>query len=175
MKTSSAFTERGRTAIDSRLPLRARGAEALPDKLTTDERVAIARDFVARVFNEHHPERAREYVMSDVVWHGGSLGTVSGVDNMVALPTGFIGPLSELHAEEQDVIASDDLVAMRLVVSATQTGDLLGIPATGRRVESDAVDIYRVTDDGKIREEWAADDTAAFASQLGALSLPWAS
>jgi predicted ester cyclase len=64
---------------------------------------------------------------------------------------------------------------MRLVVSATHEGDLLGIPATGRRVKWDAVDIYRVTDDGKISEEWASDDMAGFASQLGAFSLPWAS
>jgi predicted ester cyclase len=52
---------------------------------------------------------------------------------------------------------------------------LLGIPATGRSVQWDAIDIYRVTDDGKISEEWAADDMATFASQLGAVSLPWAS
>ena len=73
------------------------------------------------------------------------------------------------------VIASDDLVVMRLVVTATHKGDLLGIPATGRSVEWDAIDIYRVTDDGKISEEWAADDMATFASQLGAVVLPWAS
>src|SRR4029078_13307623 len=51
---------------------------------------------------------------------------------------------------------------------------LLGIPATGRQVKWDAVDIYRVDDDGKISEEWASDDMAAFASQLGAIQLPWA-
>ena len=37
-----------------------------------------------------------------------------------------------------------------------------------------AIDSYRVTDDGKISEEWAADDMVAFASQLGAIWLPWA-
>jgi predicted ester cyclase len=63
---------------------------------------------------------------------------------------------------------------MRLVVSATQRGDLLGIPASGKPVTWDAVDIYRVNDDGKISEEWASDVMAAFASQLGAIHLPWA-
>ena len=62
---------------------------------------------------------------------------------------------------------------MRLVVSATQTGDLLGIPASGRAVRWDAVDIYRVTDDGKISEQWAFEDMAAIGSQLGAFTLPW--
>jgi predicted ester cyclase len=142
--------------------------------VSTDQRLAAVRDFIARVFNERMPERAREHMTPDVVWHGGSLGTVSGIDGMVALLTQFLGALSGLHAEEQEVIASGDLVAVRLVVSATHTGDLLGIAATGRRVQWDAVDIYRVTDDGKISEEWASDDMAAFGNQLGAFTLPWA-
>jgi steroid delta-isomerase-like uncharacterized protein len=147
----------------------------VPDPLSVEQRVAVARDFVSVVFNGHDPERAEEYFTPDVVWHGGSLGTVNGVESMTALLTGFLGALPDLHAEEQAVIASDDLVVIRLVVSATHKGDLLGIPATGRSVQWDAVDIYRVTDDGKISEEWAADDLATFASQLGAVSLPWAS
>ena len=100
--------------------------------LSVEQRVAVARDFVSVVFNGHHPERAVEYFTPDVVWHGGSLGTVSGVENMTGLLTGFLGALPDLRAEEQGVIASDDLVVMRLVVTATHKGDLLGIPATGR-------------------------------------------
>ena len=140
-----------------------------------DERVEVARDYVRVVFNGHQPDRAGDYCTDDVVWHGNSLGEVSGLENLTALLTAFLGALPDLVAEEQDVIASDDLVVVRLIVSATHKGDLLGIPATGRRVQWNAIDIYRVTDDGKISEEWAADDMAAFASQLGAISLPWAS
>jgi predicted ester cyclase len=145
----------------------------MSETVSTDQRLAAVREFIARVFNERMPEGAREYMTPDVVWHGGSLGTVNGIDDMVGLLTQFLGALSGLHAAEQEVIASGDLVAVRLVVNATQTGDLLGIPATGRRVQWDAVDIYRVTD-GKISEEWASDDMAAFGSQLGAFTLPWA-
>jgi steroid delta-isomerase-like uncharacterized protein len=140
-----------------------------------EQKVAIARKFVTRVFNEHRPDRASEYFTADAVWHGGSLGTIAGRDNVVNLLRVFIGALPDLNAVEQDLIASGDLVAMRLVVTATHSADLLGIPASGRRVTWDAADIYKVTDDGKISEEWALDDMASFASQLGAISLPWAS
>ena len=143
--------------------------------LAVDERIAVARDYVRVVFNGHQPERAGDYCTDDVLWHGNSLGEVSGLDNLTALLNAFLGALPDLVAEEQDVIASDDLVVVRLLVTATHKGDLLGIPATGRRVQWNAIDIYRVTDDGKINEEWAADDMAAFGSQLGAFSLPWAS
>jgi len=54
--------------------------------VTTEERVAIAREYCNRVFNEHQPQLALEYVTPDVVWHGGSLGTVSGVDDLTGLP-----------------------------------------------------------------------------------------
>src|SRR5882724_8627724 len=136
-------------------------------------KITIAREFLARVFNEHKPDRAIDYVTSDVVWHGGSLGTVRGAQALAGLLGVFIGALPDLQADEQDVIASGDLVMLRLVVTATQHGDLLGIPATHRRVRWDAIDVYRINDDGKISEEWAADDMAAFASQLGAIRLPW--
>ena len=142
--------------------------------LSTEQRVALARDYVEVVFNGHQPDRAGDYCTDDVVWHGNSLGEVIGLENLTALLNAFLGALPDLVAEEQDVIASDDLVVVRLIVTATHQGDLIGIPATGRRVQWNAVDIYRVTDDGKISEEWAADDMATFASQLGAISLPWA-
>jgi len=142
---------------------------------STEAKIAIARQFVARVFNDHHPELAIEYFAPQMTWHGGSLGTISGAENVTELLRTFIGALPDLNAVEQDVIASDDLVVMRLVVTAIQQGDLLGIPASGKPVTWDAVDIYRVDDDGKISEEWASDDMAAFASQLGAIQLPWAS
>lgn len=142
--------------------------------MTVDQRIEVPRRFMAEVFNGHDPERARDFFTSDAVWHGPSIATVTGVDNIVPLLTAFISPLSDIRAEEQDVIASEDLVALRLVVTAKQTGDVLGMPATGREFRWDAVDIYRVTDDGKISEQWAFEDMAAIGSQLGAFTLPWA-
>jgi len=147
----------------------------MSETLEVDQRVATAREFVAQVLNGHDPERARDFFTADVAWHGGALGTVSGVDTVVPLLGGFIDALTDIDAAEQDVIASGDLVALRLVVSATHTGNLLGVPATDRPVQWDAVDIYRVTDDGQISEQWAFEDLAAILSQVGAISLPWAS
>jgi predicted ester cyclase len=142
---------------------------------SVEQKIAVAREYCDVVFNHHHPERGADYVTPDVVWHGNTLGTIRGVENLTALLTVFLGSLPDLVAEEQDVIANGDLVVMRLLVTATHNGDLLGIPATGRHVAWNAIDIYRVNDEGKISEEWAADDMAAFGSQLGAFSLPWAS
>jgi steroid delta-isomerase-like uncharacterized protein len=132
----------------------------------------IAREYIQRVFNEHKPDLAKDYVTADVVWHGGILGDVAGAENVTGLLKSFIGALPDLKAVEQDIVAESDLVVIRLVVTATQRGALLGVPASGRVVKWHAVDIYRLRD-GQISEEWAADDIAAIMSQLGAFTPPW--
>jgi predicted ester cyclase len=136
--------------------------------------IEIARDYTRRVFNGHNPDLASEFVTPDVRWHGGTLGTVDGVENLVALLRGFIGALPDLNAQEQDIVAAGDTVALRFVVEATHQGDLLGIAPTGRKVRWDAVDVYRFKD-GKITEEWAADDLTAILYGVGAYTPPWLS
>jgi steroid delta-isomerase-like uncharacterized protein len=132
----------------------------------------LARDYIDQVFNRHDPAKAADFVTDDVIWHGGALGTITGSNNLVGLLQAFIGALPDLYAAEQDAVAENDLVVVRLVVTATVKDSLLGAPADGKPVRWDAVDIYRVTD-GRISEEWAADDVAAIMIQIGAFNPPW--
>jgi predicted ester cyclase len=125
-----------------------------------------------RLFNEHNPDLASEYYALEAKWHGGSIGTVEGLENVTEVLRGFISAIPDLHATEQDMVAEGDTVVVRLVVEGTHQGNLLGIPATGRRVRWDAVDIYRLSD-GKIAEEWAADDSTAILYEVGAYKPPW--
>ena len=141
---------------------------------TTDQRIAIAREYVDRVFNGQDGERAREYFSSDITFHALTVGDLKGADSVVPVLVGLIGALSDVDAQVQDVIASGDLVALRQVVKARHTGNLLGIPATGRDLRWDAVDIYRINEAGKITEQWAFEDFAAILSQVGGVKLPWA-
>ena len=143
-------------------------------RATVGSNIELVRDYTRRVFNEHNPELAAEFVTPDVKWHGGTLGSIEGSDNLIALLRSFIGALPDLNAQEQDIVAQGNMVAVRFVVEATHKGDLLGIAPTGRRVRWDAVDVYRLSD-GKITEEWAADDMAAILHQVGAYSPPWLS
>jgi steroid delta-isomerase-like uncharacterized protein len=143
------------------------------ETITTEQRITIARDYVDRVFNAHDAERARDFFSPDITFHALTVGTLSGVDTVVPVLVGLIGALSDIDAQTQDVIASGDQVALRQVVKARHTGNLLGIPATGRSIQWDAVDIYRINDAGKITEQWAFEDFAAILSQAGDVKLPW--
>jgi predicted ester cyclase len=133
----------------------------------------LARDYIDQVFNQHNPGKAADFVTGDVVWHGGGLGDVAGPQNLAGLLGSFIGALPDLYAAEQDIIAENDLVLVRLVVTGTVKGSLFGVPADGKQVRWTAYDVYRVTN-GKISEEWAGDDVATIMTQIGAFNPPWA-
>jgi len=122
-----------------------------------DDNKRIVRAFIDAAFNQHEADKAAEYMTTDIKWHGGTLGTVDGRDNFTGLIGAIVAALPDLTNIEQDIIAERDIVSVRAVVEGTHKGDLLGIPASGKRVKWDAVDVYRIAD-GKIAEEWAADD-----------------
>jgi predicted ester cyclase len=68
-------------------------------------------------------------------------------------------------------IAEGDLVMSRIVGRGVHAGELLGIPATNREVETDGIAIHRVVD-GKIAEYWSVVDIARVLQQVGALPGP---
>jgi steroid delta-isomerase-like uncharacterized protein len=146
------------------------GEMTSPQELEENKR--IVREFIETAFNQHEADKAAASLTPDMKWHGGTLGTVEGRENVAGLVRTIVDALPDLHNVEQDIIAERDIVAVRAVVEATHEGDLLGIPASGRHVQWDAVDVYRVAD-GRIAEEWAADDLLAFVYGVGAYTPPW--
>ena len=60
----------------------------------------LVRTYTQTVFNDHHTDRAPEFLARDVTWHGGTLGTMDGVDNVAAMMRGIIDALPDLTAAE---------------------------------------------------------------------------
>ena len=137
-----------------------------------EENKRIVRAFIETAFNQHRADKAADYMTPDIKWHGGTLGTVEGRDNFAGLIGAIVVALPDLRNVEQDIIAERDIVSVRATVEGTHKGELLGIPASGNHVQWDAVDVYRIAD-GKIAEEWAADDLLAFVHGVGAYTPPW--
>jgi len=68
-------------------------------------------------------------------------------------------------------VAEGDLVVSQIVGRGVHAGELLGIPATNRDVETVGIAIHRVAD-GKITEYWSVTDVARVLQQIGALPGP---
>jgi predicted ester cyclase len=70
--------------------------------------------------------------------------------------------------EPQDVLVSGDRAVARVRATGTHQGEFLGMPATGRSVDVQLIDITRFGDDGLVREHWGVFDALAMMQQLGA-------
>jgi predicted ester cyclase len=86
--------------------------------------------------------------------------------------TRFFQALPDVHATEQDLSESGDTVAARFVVEGTHRAVLWGVSPTGHKVRWDAIMIYRFAD-GKISEQWAAEDWTAILHGIGVVRPPW--
>jgi hypothetical protein len=65
-----------------------------------------------------------------------------------------------------DMIAERDRVVTKKTFTGTNTGEFAGMPATGKRVRLQFVDIMRVRD-SKIVEHWLCVDRLSWLEQLG--------
>jgi steroid delta-isomerase-like uncharacterized protein len=135
-----------------------------------NERVVEA--FLQDVINEHHGDHAANYLNPGMQWYGGTVGTVTGSANVAGLFAGVVAAFPDAHITINDIFAQGDQVVVRVVVSGTQDGAILGIPASGRFVQWDGVDVYRLSD-GKISNIWAGDDWTAILNDTGTFKAPW--
>jgi predicted ester cyclase len=68
----------------------------------------------------------------------------------------------------EPALVDGNMEARYVVLTGTHQGELMGVAATGRRVEFSGIDIIRI-DDGKVVEHWGATDTMALMQQVGAV------
>jgi steroid delta-isomerase-like uncharacterized protein len=135
-----------------------------------NERVVEA--FLQDVINEHNGDHAANYLNPDMQWSGGTVGTVTGSANVAGLFASVVAAFPDAHITINDIFGQGDQVVVRVVVSGTQEGAILGIPASGRFVQWDGVDVYRLSD-GKISNIWAGDDWTAILNDTGTFKAPW--
>lgn len=68
-------------------------------------------------------------------------------------------------------VAEGDLVVSHIIGQGVHAGELLGIPATNKEIETEGIAIHRVRD-GKIVEYWSVVDVARILQQVGVLPGP---
>ena len=81
----------------------------------------------------------------------------------------LLAAFPDFRMDVKDLIASGDKAVARLRVSGTHKGEFMGIPATGKSVSMNLIDITRFGDDGLAREHWGVVDQLALMQQLGVI------
>jgi steroid delta-isomerase-like uncharacterized protein len=108
-----------------------------------------------------------ELLGDDFVEHEETPGLEPTKDGVKAFFRMYIGAFPDLRFEAEDMIASGDKVVTRARATGTHQGEFLGIPATGKSVDVQLVDIVRFRDDGLACEHWGVFDALGMLQQLG--------
>lgn len=69
-----------------------------------------------------------------------------------------------------DVIDGGEKIAARVRLTGTQTAGFMGIPATGKAIDVDVMDVMRFGDDGLVHEHWGVADQMTMMRQLGVVT-----
>jgi predicted ester cyclase len=131
----------------------------------TERNNAVIRRFVEEVQNQKNWDVYDELNDPEFFHHSAPPGMPDREGSKQYLG-GFLNGFPDCTFTIDDTIAEGDQVVTKKTFAGTHAAALGDIPATGRRVEVQYVDIMRVRD-GRIVEHWHAMDQLSLFQQLG--------
>lgn len=130
--------------------------------MSDSPRDLVAR-FYAEVINGKRLDALDELVTEDFTEHG--TPPTSGRDGFRGFLQGLAQGLPDIELYVDDWIVEGERVVARCRVSGTHRGEFLGYPPTGRRVDWNAIHIWRVRE-GRLAERWSQADLLGIVEQL---------
>ncbi|HSR16432.1 MAG TPA: ester cyclase [Gemmatimonadales bacterium] len=135
--------------------------------MTAEANKALARRIYDEVINGRNLDLLDEIVSPDFVEHESIPGLPStGPEAPKAALGMFLAAFTDFRMTPEDMIAEGDKVAVRLTMSGTHTGELMGIPPTNKSFTVQGIDILQVRD-GRGVAHWGVTDMSALMQQLG--------
>ena len=129
----------------------------------SEQNKAIMRRIYDEVFSKGNLAVVDELVVKDVIEHEEGPQGSEGLKQTVTM---FRTAFPDLQFSVEDMIAEGDKVVSRITMRGTHKGEFMGIPATGKTITVQAIDIIRFAN-GKAVEHWGVTDSAAMMEQLG--------
>lgn len=134
--------------------------------MQSDELKQLNHRFYDEVFGRHNLDAIDELLTDDVVDHAQMPGQAEGRRGVKQAIGQILQAFPDLEVVIENEVAEGDTVASVVLMTGTHQGDFFGVPATGRRVSIESMDMSRVRG-GRFCEHWGAADMAAMMAQLG--------
>jgi steroid delta-isomerase-like uncharacterized protein len=136
--------------------------------MSAQENKAFYNRITEAIWNKGDLDAVDELFAPDVVIHSAPAEWPSGTEGVKATVSMYRGALPDLKLTSNLVIAEGDKVANYWTLSGTHSGELMGVPGTGKRIETYGVSVVRF-EGGKIVEIFGASDQLGLMQQLGAI------
>jgi steroid delta-isomerase-like uncharacterized protein len=105
----------------------------------------------------------------DYVEHAETPGISPNRDGVLQWLDMMNAAFSDFTLTPLEIVGMHGTVAARFRMSGKHTGEFQGMPATGRDVSVEGVDLVRLTPEMKAAEHWAYADEVGLLTQLGAI------
>jgi steroid delta-isomerase-like uncharacterized protein len=138
--------------------------------MSTESNKAAVRRF-HEAFNTGELEDAGEIFAPNAVVHMAGSPEPIGKEEFKQFGEVFLNAFPDGVPTIEDMIVEGNTVVSRLSFRGTHTGDLMGIPPTGKSVLLSTVTIDQFAD-GKIVESWRLFDQMTMMQQLGVIPAP---
>jgi steroid delta-isomerase-like uncharacterized protein len=139
--------------------------------MSLEDNKTIVRAFVETVWNRRQLDRSGELVAPDFVDHAPMPGQAPGLEGVKRNWAMYLDAIPDFRVTIEELVAEGDKVAVRRSYEGTHKGELLGIAATGKRLQFGGISIFRLAN-GRIAEHWEQLDRLALMQQLGVVAGP---
>jgi steroid delta-isomerase-like uncharacterized protein len=112
------------------------------------------------------------HMADDFVEHEEMPGLERSKDGVKQMFHMYRAAFPDLQMEAEDVLVDGDKAVARVRATGTNQGEFMGMPATGKSVEVQLIDIILFGDDGLAHEHWGVFDALGMMQQLGAIPAP---
>jgi|SRR5689334_19535388 steroid delta-isomerase-like uncharacterized protein len=112
-----------------------------------------------------------DVVAPNSVDHDPAPGQVPGPKGYRDLFTEMRRAFPDMKVEVAQLVADEDAIAFAYTFTGTHDGQLMGIPATGKKVKIRGMQISKFRD-GKMVERWGSSDQLGMLQQIGATAIP---
>lgn len=129
----------------------------------------IVSQFYNDVVNKGDISVIKLIMAQDFIDHNATQTQPNGIEVFKEFLTMISTAFPDIQAKIEDMISENDKVVVRITISGTQTGLLMGkIPASGKHAVWNGIDIFKI-ENGKIKERWSQRDLLSLMKQVGAI------
>jgi steroid delta-isomerase-like uncharacterized protein len=131
----------------------------------SEQNKQIARRFID-AFAAGDTATLEQIVADQLVDHKPAPGQGPGRAGLVDVVAMYRLAFPDMTISIENQVAEGDFVVVNGIVNGTNTGALMGMPATGKRTSFAYMDMYRIVN-GRITDVWHVEDIAGMLQQLG--------
>ena len=120
--------------------------------------------------NDGNVDGYLELYADDLTVHGYP-PEVEGKEGVSGFYRSFRNAFDEFELTVEDTVSEGDTVAGRYRIRGTHSGELMGVPGSGNKVDVEGQSFFRFRD-GQVVERWQQLDAVTLLTQIGAMPAP---